>query len=146
MVKALGEHESSVMSGEVDGAEIVRRTTCRVCDATDLEPILSLGPTPLANAFLRAPEQFAHERSYPLSLYFCRRCSLLQLLDVVNPGVMFRQYLWVTGTSTTIAAHNRALARTVIDLLELGPAHPGHPMGQQHRGLLRCLRPPRRLT
>src|SRR5262249_24515208 len=95
---AIDEPGETAVSGEVDSAEIVHRTTCRVCDAPELEPILSFGPTPLANAFLQSPEQFASERSYPLNLFFCRRCSLLQLLDVVNPGVMFRQYLWVTGT------------------------------------------------
>jgi hypothetical protein len=109
------------MSSEIEAPEIVHRTTCRVCDATDLEPVLSLGPTPLANAFLRAPDAFAAERSYPLDLYFCRRCSLLQLLDVVNPEVLFRHYLYVTGTSATMAAHNRAYAQTLVDLLGLGP-------------------------
>lgn len=102
-------------------AEILRRTTCRVCDATALEPILSLGPTPLANAFLRSPEEFASERWYPLDLYFCAHCGLLQLLDVVDPEVLFRHYLYVTGTSTTQAAHNRAYARTMVERLGLGP-------------------------
>jgi hypothetical protein len=109
------------MSSEIDPTEIVRRTTCRVCDTTDLDPVLSLGPTPLANAFLRSPDAFAAERSYPLDLYFCHRCSLLQLLDVVNPEVLFRHYLYVTGTSATMAAHNSAYARTLVDLLGLGP-------------------------
>ncbi len=109
------------MSSKIDAPEIVHRTTCRVCDATELEPVLSLGPTPLANAFLRSPEAFATEQSYPLDLYFCRRCSLLQLLDVVNPEVLFRHYLYVTGTSATMAAHNGAYAQTLVDLLGLGP-------------------------
>ncbi|MBA3884549.1 MAG: class I SAM-dependent methyltransferase [Acidobacteria bacterium] len=100
--------------------ELTRRTTCRVCEATELDAILSLGPTPLANAFLGSPDEFAAERSYPLDLYFCGRCGLLQLLDVVSPDVLFRHYLYVTGTSTTQAAHNRGYARAVADLLDLG--------------------------
>jgi SAM-dependent methyltransferase len=136
--KQWSEQGSIAVSAEADTAEIVHRTTCRVCDTPDLEPILSLGPTPLANAFLHSPEQFAHERSYPLSLYFCRRCCLLQLLDVVSADVMFRQYLWVTGTSTTIAAHNRTLARTLVDLLKLGPADLVAEVASNDGSLLRC--------
>jgi novobiocin biosynthesis protein NovU/D-mycarose 3-C-methyltransferase len=105
---------------ETSSTEIVHRTTCRVCEASDLDLILSLGPTPLANAFLRSPEEFASERSYPLDLYRCQRCSLLQLLDVVNPDVLFRHYLYVTGTSTTQAAHNRRYAQSLVELLRLG--------------------------
>jgi len=109
------------MSRDESRPEIVHRTTCRVCDATDLEHILSLGPTPLANAFLRSPDEFASERWYPLDLYLCVRCGLLQLLDVVDPEVLFRHYLYVTGTSTTQAAHNRAYAQTLVERLGLGP-------------------------
>jgi SAM-dependent methyltransferase len=106
----------------VASPDVVRRATCRICDATDLDPILSLGPTPLANAFLRSADEFGAERSYPLDVYFCGRCGLLQLLDVVNPEVLFRHYLYVTGTSATQIEHNRAYARAVIDRLGLGSA------------------------
>jgi SAM-dependent methyltransferase len=100
--------------------DVVRRTHCRVCDATGLDAILSLGPMPLANAFLCSADDFAAERFYPLDLYFCRQCGLLQLLDVVNPEVLFRHYLYVTGTSATQTAHNRGYAQTVVGLLGLG--------------------------
>jgi hypothetical protein len=45
---------------------------------------------------------------------------LVQILDVVDPETLFRDYIYVTGTSTTIAAHNVEYARTVVDLLTMG--------------------------
>jgi ribosomal protein L40E len=75
-----------------------RRTTCRVCGTATLDQMLSLGSTPLANAFLRSPAEFATARRYPLDLYVCRRCALPQLADVVDPEVLFRHYLYVSGT------------------------------------------------
>lgn len=96
------------------------RTTCRACSGQNLQRFLSLGPTPLANSFLRSPDEFQHEASYPLDLYFCTDCALVQLLDVIDPEVLFRNYLYVTGTSDTITAHNRDYAQTVVDLLVLG--------------------------
>jgi hypothetical protein len=48
--------------------EVIRRTTCRVCAGSELELILKLGPTPLANSFLRSPADFPAERRYPLDL------------------------------------------------------------------------------
>jgi hypothetical protein len=98
---------------------VVRRETCRVCGGADLEFILALGPSPLANAFLRSPDEFATEPRFPLDLYFCRGCTLLQWLDVVDPDVLFRHYLYVTGTSSTMAIHNRAYAAAVASRLQL---------------------------
>ncbi len=104
----------------LDRPEIVRRTDCRICHSTALEPILALGPTPLANAFLSGPEAFAAERAYPLDVSFCRSCGLLQLLDVVDPEILFREYIYVTGTSTTQTTHARGYAASVAELLQLG--------------------------
>jgi SAM-dependent methyltransferase len=97
-----------------------RRTTCRVCGGDELTRFLSLGPMPLANAFLRSPSEFAGEPSFPLDLYFCHGCSFVQLLDVIDHEVLFRHYLYASGTSDTIAAHNRDLAARVVGLLDLG--------------------------
>jgi novobiocin biosynthesis protein NovU/D-mycarose 3-C-methyltransferase len=44
----------------------------------------------------------------------------VQLLDVVDPEILLRNYLYVTGTSDTIAAHNESYARAVVEALELG--------------------------
>jgi len=98
-----------------------RRATCRACGEARLEAFLELGSQPLANSFLRTEAEFAAEARYPLEVYLCRTCGLVQLADVIDPEVLFRHYIYVTGTSDTIAAHNRAYARTVADLLHLGP-------------------------
>ena len=81
-----------------------KRETCRACGSKQLRVFLSLGPTPLANSFLGSEDEFDNEPSFPLDVYFCENCSLVQLLDVIDPEVLFRHYLYVTGTSDTIAA------------------------------------------
>jgi hypothetical protein len=85
-----------------------------------LRKFVELGPQPLANAFPRTPDEFATEAKYPLDVYFCEKCALVQLLDVIDPEVLFRDYIYVTGTSDTIAAHNVKYAQAVVDRLRLG--------------------------
>lgn len=97
------------------------RTECRACGSGDLRKFLELGPQPLANAFPRSPDDFAAEETFPLDVYFCERCALVQLLDVIDPETLFRDYIYVTGTSDTIAAHNVGYAQAVVDRLQLGP-------------------------
>lgn len=120
--------------------ELRRRTACRACDGARLEPFLSLGATPLANSFLRSPGDFAGERSYPLDVYVCQDCWLVQLLDVVDPEILFRDYIYVTGTSETIAAHNRQYAADVVERLQLGPTDLVVEVASNDGSLLRCFR------
>lgn len=83
---------------------------------------LSLGEMPLANSFLTDPSEFHAERRFPLEIYFCEGCTLVQLLDVIDPEVLFSNYVYVSGTSETTRAHYRRYAATVIELLGLGTA------------------------
>ncbi len=119
-------------------ARLTRRRTCRACGGTALAPFLSLGPQPLANAFLRTPAEFAQEPFFPLDVYFCEGCSLVQLLDVVDPAVLFRNYLYVTGTSETMAAHNAAYARALVEQLGLGPQQLVVEVASNDGSLLKC--------
>ncbi len=116
------------------------RTTCRACGGTKLTAFLALGPQPLANAFLRTPAEFAAEARYPLDVYLCETCSLVQLLDVIDPEVLFRDYIYVTGTSSTIAAHNQAYARTVIDHLGLDAGDLVVEAASNDGSLLKCFK------
>src|SRR5487761_859484 len=91
-----------------------RRATCRGCGGARLSPFLSLGDLPLANSFLTADQLQEPEPRFPLEVYFCRDCALIQLLHVVNPQVLFSNYIYRTGTNKTIAQHNAALTNAVV--------------------------------
>ena len=116
------------------------RTTCRACGDRALRRFLELGQQPLANSFLRDAGGAATERHFPLDLYFCTTCSLVQLADVIDPGVLFSDYIYVTGTSTTMAAHNRQYARAVVDDLSLGAEALVVEIASNDGSLLSCFR------
>jgi len=118
-----------------------RRTTCRACGGTALRPFLELGPQPLANAFPRDATEFANEKRYPLDVLFCDSCSLVQLVDVIDPDVLFRDYVYVTGTSATMAEHNRRYARAVVELAPLRPHDLVVEVASNDGSLLRCFQP-----
>jgi SAM-dependent methyltransferase len=103
-----------------------------------LKLVVDLGSTALANSFPRSPAEFAAEARYPLELYFCPACSLVQLLDVVPAEQLFSNYIYVTGTSDTIAAHNLAYARSVVAHLGLGKEDLVVEVASNDGSLLRC--------
>src|SRR5262245_53700058 len=118
-----------------------KRTSCRACGGQRLRQFLSLGPQPLANSFLRFPDERNGEPRYPLDVYFCEDCSLVQIMDVIDPEVLFRHYLYVTGTSETIAAHNRQYAREVVETLALGADDLVVEIASNDGSLLKCFQP-----
>ena len=116
------------------------RNACRACGHARLKKFVELGPTPLANSFLRSPDEFAREAKYPLDVYFCDECSLVQLADVIDPGVLFSNYIYVTGTASTIVEHNKEYARTVTDLLTLKDDDLVVEVASNNGALLKCFR------
>lgn len=118
-----------------------KRTRCRSCDGEKLACFLDLGPTPLANSFLHSAKDFAQEQVYPLDVYFCESCSLVQLLDVVDPKVLFRDYIYTSGVSSTMAAHLRGLAQTVSEKSGLGAGDFVVEVGSNDGTLLKAFEP-----
>jgi hypothetical protein len=118
-----------------------KRASCRACGGSLFRRFLSLGPTPLANSFPKSPDEFADELSFPLDVYFCESCSLVQLLDVIDPELLFRNYIYVTGTSDTITIHNRQYARTIVDLLQLEADDLVIEVASNDGSLLQCFKP-----
>ena len=117
-----------------------RRESCRACGSTALERVLELGDQPLANALLNGAADFDHEAFFPLDLVFCRGCSMVQILDVVDPEVLFGHYLYVTGTSETIHEHNEQYTASVIARMGLGPRDLVAEIASNDGSLLSCFR------
>ncbi|MFH1393812.1 MAG: class I SAM-dependent methyltransferase [Candidatus Micrarchaeota archaeon] len=90
-------------------------TNCRICYSPDLYTFLKLGPTPLANSFLKFDSGNVEEEEYPLDVCLCRNCGLVQIDFVVPPEVMFKDYIYLSSTSDTIRAHFAGLAKEVLD-------------------------------
>lgn len=92
--------------------------SCRLCGARSLTDILDLGAQPLANSLVDNPDE--SEAMIPLKMVFCRGCGLAQLSVDVDPAAMFREYLWVTGTSASTREYCEGLAAWIMDRLSAG--------------------------
>ena len=76
----------------------IENKTCLACEKSSIKTILDLGEQPLANSYHNG--EILEE--YPLKLNVCTNCFHLQLSHTVNPDLMFRNYLYVSGTSQTL--------------------------------------------
>src|SRR5665213_3222286 len=103
-------------------ADFYLRTTCRMCDGSALEKVMSLTPTPPGNAFLRKEELGQPEPVYPLDLYFCRDCHHVQLGHVVDPRILYQKsYSYVSATSSKFVEHLKRYAYDMVKRFGLQP-------------------------
>jgi hypothetical protein len=86
-----------------------------------LELVLDLGRTALANRFLR-PEQINEpEPFFPLRAVLCADCGLVQLDEEVPREILFKNYVYTSGTSSLVRTHARWLAQTLCQKYGLQP-------------------------
>lgn len=88
-----------------------RRYACRACEGSELYSVLNLGPMPLAGGFLPNETAIANEQLYPLEVHGCARCGLIQVLDPVDPEILFQDYSFSSSTIQPLVDHFENYAR-----------------------------------
>jgi SAM-dependent methyltransferase len=94
---------------------------CRACGGRAQEPVLDLGLQPLANNLLRPQDPAAAEPRFPLRVFVCHGCWLLQITDVVPPAKLFSEYPYFSSFSDAVVKHARESAQRHVREHSLGP-------------------------
>lgn len=93
---------------------------CRSCAHTPLHPVMDLGLQPLANNLLLPEHLDQHEPRFPLELWVCPKCWLMQIGELVPPVNLFSEYLYFSSFSDLMLSHARNAAERYITEFSLG--------------------------
>ena len=91
-----------------------KRNDCRLCGDKKLKSIISLTSTPPANAFITKEQINNKQACFPLEVFFCENCSHVQMLDIIDPKILFENYVYISGTSPVFINHFQDYANNVI--------------------------------
>src|SRR3989338_2545196 len=78
---------------------------CRFCNKEITQLFVSLGSVPLSNAYLKEEQLACKEPSYPLDVYVCDSCFLVQLPEFESPENIFSDYAYFSSYSETWMRH-----------------------------------------
>ena len=93
---------------------------CRHCHGGSITEFLDLGFAPPSNAYLTTTCLLAAERYYPLRLFVCTECWLVQTQDYARADELFNaDYAYFSSTSTSWLKHATDYAKEVIKRLRL---------------------------
>ncbi|MCX6720130.1 MAG: class I SAM-dependent methyltransferase, partial [Candidatus Staskawiczbacteria bacterium] len=93
------------------------KMNCRNCK-TEIKEFFSLGQMPPINSFLKK-EEISLEKKYNLSVGFCPKCFLVQLIDIIPPEDLFRDYVYFSSTSRYFLDHCKKVAGDLTKKLNL---------------------------
>jgi SAM-dependent methyltransferase len=89
---------------------------CIMCHSHDLERVLQLTPTPIADNFKEIPST-KPDPVFPLDLFSCNCCGNTQLGVAVEPNLLFKNYSYQTKTSLGLVKHFENISEKLFQLM-----------------------------
>lgn len=90
------------------------RKACRFCNSRSITHALRYTFTPPDTAFI-PPDATAEEfEPIPLIMSVCEKCRLVQMLDVVDPSILYNQYPHANFTTPSVTNHFDAYAQEAV--------------------------------
>jgi SAM-dependent methyltransferase len=96
------------------------QSQCRSCGATLAHTFVDLGMSPLANSYIKPEQRSRMEPFYPLHVYVCSACLLVQLEQFSSPHDIFSDYAYFSSFSDSWLAHAKRYVDMIADRFQLG--------------------------
>jgi hypothetical protein len=102
------------------GKSSFRGASCRFCGSALRHTFTDLGMSPPCESFLSADQLNGMEAFYPLHVFVCEHCFLVQLQEYVSPENIFTEYAYFSSYSVSWLAHAKAYTEQMIQRFQLG--------------------------
>src|SRR5690349_17809020 len=96
-----------------------RARACRFCKAELSHTFVDLGMSPLCESYLQADQLNKMEPFYPLHVFVCDQCFLVQLEEFVSPEHIFSEYAYFSSFSDSWLDHCRRYTEQMVERFAL---------------------------
>ena len=93
---------------------------CLFCGESLQHSFLDLGMSPLCESYVTQEQLDRTEAFYPLRVFVCGQCFLVQLPMYVNPDEIFSEYAYFSSYSDSWVQHAKLYTEMICERLELG--------------------------
>ena len=93
---------------------------CLFCGAALRHTFVDLGMSPLCESYVAKENLDDMEPFYPLHVYVCHQCFLVQLQQYVSPEAIFTEYAYFSSYADSWVEHMRRYAEMIRGRLRLG--------------------------
>jgi 2-polyprenyl-3-methyl-5-hydroxy-6-metoxy-1,4-benzoquinol methylase len=107
-------------SGGETGKQHNAPGSCRFCQNELRHTFVDLGMSPLCQTHIALDQANQMEPFYPLRVFVCEACFLVQLEEIVTPETLFSDYAYFSSYSDTWVEHARRYTRAMIGRFNIG--------------------------
>lgn len=93
--------------------------TCRFCQTPLEHTFIDLGMSPLCEDFVKPGELNKMEPFYPLHVYVCSGCFLVQLEEYVSPAEIYNDYKYFSSFSDSWLSHAKGYTDMIVDRFKI---------------------------
>ncbi|MBD2102623.1 class I SAM-dependent methyltransferase [Leptolyngbya sp. FACHB-261] len=98
---------------------VTTRGCCRFCETPLKHTMVDLGMSPPCNSILKFEQLNGMEPFYPLQVFVCDQCLLVQLLEYVSPGEIFSDYSYFSSYSDSWLRHAKNYTQAMTERFHL---------------------------
>ena len=82
-----------------------KRTSCRLCSHKNLSKVFKISPSQPVDGFRPHAHEYLNLPRFNMDLYMCNNCGHHQLLDIVNPDILYGSYIYTSSSSPDLNKH-----------------------------------------
>src|SRR5215475_6581224 len=98
---------------------MMNMSNCRFCELPLRYTFVDLGMSPLCESYISRDQLNQMEPFYPLHVYVCESCFLVQLQEYVKPENIFSEYAYFASYSDTWLQHAMTYTEMIIERFAL---------------------------
>jgi SAM-dependent methyltransferase len=110
---------STKMCSQLKTENLFPKLSCRFCAAPLVHTFVNLGMSPLCETYRTFEQLNEMEPFYPLHVYVCAKCFLVQLLEYVKPDSIFTEYAYFSSYSESWLNHAKTYVEMAVNRFDL---------------------------
>lgn len=116
------------------------RNNCRLCLSKEIEMAVNMGKSPISEKYVKKENLENIIPKVSLNLYFCKNCSHVQLIDVVNPDFLWADFTFKTARDIKLINHFKDYVERVINVQQINDKDLILDIGSNDGTLLQCFK------
>jgi hypothetical protein len=108
-----------IKQSQIIGKNHKHGSNCRFCQTSLEHTFVDLGMSPLCESYISSEQRNQMEPFYPLHVYVCDRCFLVQLEAYVTPEHIFTEYAYFSSYADSWLQHAKAYTDLMVERFNL---------------------------
>ena len=84
---------------------ITSRKNCRLCKSCNIKKVLEIPKSQPVDGFREHSHKYLNLPRFNMDLYMCNSCGHHQLIDIVNPEILYGSYIYTSSSSPDLENH-----------------------------------------